>query len=203
MDDRENGQHPHWKAKKWTANICIRYMSKHGNKKLCNEDERPFAKYFMDAYACPLAQSFVQILQNWRAGQYVPNRLLQQCIDFLEPCIDYAQVYKFLKPGLDFIMNDVIFRLMCFSEEDANTWQEDPHEYVRKSFDLMEQYYDPKTAAVNFLLQLVKVRGKDMLDRFMGIVHQNLQAFAQNPNDLARSRAMDGALHSIGLYIRI
>ena len=58
-------------------------------------------------------------------------------------------------------------RIGASVQEDEELWQSDPHEYVRKAFDVIEDYYSARTAAVNLLCDLVKKRGKDTLHPFL------------------------------------
>jgi hypothetical protein len=30
--------------------------------------------------------------------------------------------------------------MLCFDDKDKELWQEDPHEFVRKTYDIMEDY---------------------------------------------------------------
>lgn len=41
-------------------------------------------------------------------------------------------MYNKVKEHWDGILHNVAFPVMCFSNEDAQLWEEDPHEYIRK-----------------------------------------------------------------------
>lgn len=41
-------------------------------------------------------------------------------------------MYGLLQPQLDIILFEIIYPLICFNDNDAQLWDEDPHEYVRK-----------------------------------------------------------------------
>lgn len=43
-------------------------------------------------------------------------------------------MYSQLQPRLDVVLFEIIFPLMCFSDNDKLLWDEDPHEYVRKGY---------------------------------------------------------------------
>ena len=38
------------------------------------------------------------------------------------------------------LISHVLFPIMCFDEQDKELWEDDPHEFVRKTFDIMEDY---------------------------------------------------------------
>ena len=54
---------------------------------------------------------------------------------------------KVLQPHLDDLFQRVMFPVLCFNAEDDELWVDDPHEYVRKSQDFIEDMYPPGMAA--------------------------------------------------------
>jgi len=46
--------------------------------------------------------------------------------------VEVKPMYAHAKAHWDTILLNVSFPLMCFSDEDAQLWEEDPHEYIRK-----------------------------------------------------------------------
>lgn len=80
---------------------------------------------------------------------------------------------------------------MCFNDNDQKLWEEDPHEYVRKGYgtfskkstsrlqevhftkrvhfstDIIEDLYSPRTAAMDFVSELIRKRGKENLQKFI------------------------------------
>ncbi|XP_071703808.1 importin beta-like SAD2 [Rutidosis leptorrhynchoides] len=63
-------------------------------------------------------------------------------------------MYKLLQPRHDVVYFEIIFPLMCFNDNDRILWEEDPHEYVRKGYDIIEDLYSPRTAAMDFVSEL-------------------------------------------------
>ena len=45
--------------------------------------------------------------------------------------ISHAFSWKFIKNNIQSLITDVIFPLMCHSEEDEDQWNNDPLEYIR------------------------------------------------------------------------
>jgi hypothetical protein len=81
------------------------------------------------------------------------------------------------------LLTNVVMPQLTYNDEDAELWQDDPQEYVRKNFfaaharcfsaglllvtlsfqvrkcyDMMEDYYSPRSAASDVLSTLCKVR---------------------------------------------
>ena len=107
-------------------------------------------------------------------------------------------MYQLMQPQIDIILFEIIFPLMCFNDNDQMLWDEDPHEYIRKGYgkiaslnssqlhfqfsslyswcffllhtDIIEDLYSPRTAAMDFVSELVRKRGKGNLQKFIQFI---------------------------------
>jgi importin-7 len=61
------------------------------------------------------------------------------------------------------LISHVLFPIMCFDEQDKELWEDDPHEFVRKTFDIMEDYTSQRVAACNLIIDLCKKRTQTTL----------------------------------------
>ena len=95
-----------------------------------------------------------------------------------------------MKQHIDDIIQQVVFPLLCYSEEDQELWETDPTEYIRVKFDVFEDYVSPVTAAQTLLHTVCKKR-KGMLEKTLHFVVQVLKT-SSDP------KAIDGSLHMIG-----
>ena len=86
--------------------------------------------------------------------------------------------YKIIKPHLNFIIFESILPNLAFNAKDKKLWVEDPHEYVRKSVDPIDDYINPKTAAMNLLIDLCRLR-KEPLQLLMPRLANMLQHMSQ------------------------
>ena len=48
--------------------------------------------------------------------------------------------------------------MLCFDDKDKELWQDDPHEFVRKTYDIMEDYTSQRVAACNLVIDLCNKR---------------------------------------------
>uniref|UniRef100_A0A804MB25 Exportin-2 central domain-containing protein n=1 Tax=Zea mays TaxID=4577 RepID=A0A804MB25_MAIZE len=87
---------------------------------------------------------------------------------------------------------------MCFNDNDQKLWEEDPHEYVRKGYDIIEDLYSPRTAAMDFVSELIRKRGKNNLQKFIHFIVDIFRRYDEAPADLKPYRQKDGALLAIG-----
>ena len=71
-------------------------------------------------------------------------------------------------------LQDIVFPLMSYSEQDADMWDNDPYEYIRIKFDIFEDFVSPVTAAQTLLHSACKKR-KEMLQKTMALLLQIIQ----------------------------
>ncbi|KAK9932773.1 hypothetical protein M0R45_019996 [Rubus argutus] len=59
-------------------------------------------------------------------------------LQYLSNSISKISMYNLLQPRLNVLLFEIVFPLMCFNDNDQKLWDEDPHEYVRKGYDIIE-----------------------------------------------------------------
>lgn len=197
-DKAERKNFPWWKAKKWSLHIANRMFSRYGNPKMCKPEYKDFAKAFKADCSCAFLQSYMQLLSVLPAGGYLPDRIVNLSLQYLTTSLGSANTYKMMKPQLDAIVFQIVFPLMCFNAEDAELWVEDPHEYIRKGYDIIEDMYSPRTAAVNFVQELCRCRAKENLPKLMGFLVQIFNRCKELPPEQQPHAELGGALHAIG-----
>ncbi|GAU12054.1 hypothetical protein TSUD_00190 [Trifolium subterraneum] len=113
-------------------------------------------------------------------------------------CISKKSMYTVLQPRLDVLLFEIVFPLMCFNDDDQKLWDEDPHEYVRKGYDIIEDLYSPRTASVDFVSELVRKRREDNFHKFIQFIVEILKRYDEAPVEYKSYRQKDGALLAIG-----
>ncbi|RID62109.1 hypothetical protein BRARA_E01202 [Brassica rapa] len=159
-----------WKVKKWTVHILNRIYSRFGDPKLQTPENKPFAQMFQKNYAGRILEGHLNCLNTIRVGGYLPDRVTNLLLQYLSNSISKSSMYKLLLPRLDVLLFEIVFPLMCFNDSDQKLWEEDPHEYVRKGYNIIEDLYSPRTASMDFVNELVRKRGKDNLPKFVQFV---------------------------------
>lgn len=130
-------------------------------------------------------------LDEYRQKRYVSPRVLQQAVNYLNQGVSHAVSWKIMKPHLLVLIQDVVFPLVCHSDEDEELWQSDPVEYIRIKYDVFEEFFSPVTAAQTLLHTAVSKR-KEVLQKTMGFIMSVLTATGLEPRQKA------GALHMVG-----
>ncbi|GAB2226832.1 hypothetical protein Droror1_Dr00008623 [Drosera rotundifolia] len=187
-----------WKVKKWTVHILNRLYTRFGDTRLQNPENKAFAVMFTKTYAGKILECHLNLLDVIRAGGYLPDRVINLILQYLSNSVSKVSMYQLLQPRLDVLLFEIIFPLMCFNDTDQKLWDEDPHEYVRKGYDIIEDLYSPRTAAMDFVSELVRKRGKENLQKFVTFIVEILRRYNEAPLEQKPYRQKDGALLAIG-----
>ncbi|KAF5733857.1 importin beta-like SAD2 isoform X2 [Tripterygium wilfordii] len=187
-----------WKVKKWTVHILNRLYTRFGDLKLQNPENRAFAQLFQKTYAGKILECHLNLLNVIRVGGYLPDRVINLILQYLSNSISKNSMYSLLQPQLDVLLFEIVFPLMCFNDNDQKLWEEDPHEYVRKGYDIIEDLYSPRTASMDFVSELVRKRVKDNFHKFIQFIVEIFKRYDEAPVEYKPYRQKDGALLAIG-----
>ncbi|KAL4376405.1 hypothetical protein GQ457_02G042770 [Hibiscus cannabinus] len=187
-----------WKVKKWTVHILNRLYTRFGDLKLRNPENRAFAQMFQKNYAGKILECHLNLLGSIRVGGYLPDRVTNLILQFLSSSISKNSMYTLLQPQLDVLLFEIVFPLMCFNDNDQKLWEEDPHEYVRKGYDIIEDLYSPRTASMDFVSELVRKRGKENLQKFIQFIVEIFKRYDAALIEYKPYRQKDGALLAVG-----
>ncbi|GJQ71192.1 hypothetical protein Trydic_g1090 [Trypoxylus dichotomus] len=180
-----------WKCKKWALHILYRMFERYGSPGNVTKEYSEFAEWYLQTFSNGILEVLLRLLDAYRGGSWLPPRVLQQTLNYVNQAVSHALTWRLLKPHMCAIIQDVLFPLMSYSQEDEELWSVDPHEYIRVKFDVFEDFVSPVTAAQTLLHSACKKR-KDMLQKTMGFLTQVLN----DPN--TESPRKDGALHMVG-----
>ncbi|CAL9235143.1 unnamed protein product [Arabidopsis halleri] len=187
-----------WKVKKWTVHILNRLYSRFGDPKLQSPENKPFAQMFQKNYAGRILEGHLNFLNTIRVGGYLPDRVTNLLLQYLSNSISKNSMYKLLLPRLDVLLFEIVFPLMCFNDNDQKLWVEDPHEYVRKGYNIIEDLYSPRTASMDFVNELVRKRGKENLPKFVQFIVGIFRSYDEAPAEHKPYRQKDGAMLAVG-----
>jgi hypothetical protein len=153
---------------------------------------------FQKNYAGKILECYLNLLNAIRVGGYLPDRIINLTLQYLTNSVRKSSMYTLLQPRLEFVLFEIVFPLLCFNDNDQKLWEEDPHEYVRKGYDIIEELYSPRTGALDFLSELVKKRGKDNLQKFILFVVEIFKRYDEVSVEYRSYRQKDGALLAVG-----
>ncbi|EGG21185.1 hypothetical protein DFA_01060 [Cavenderia fasciculata] len=84
-------------------------------------------------------------------------------------------------------------------QNDAELWEEDPHEYLRSQYDAFKDVYSPRNEAHSFIQFLVEKRGRQQFDNMIALCMQVLHKYSSTADPAARNAGEKyGALAILG-----
>lgn len=196
-DEEERGKWPWWKLKKWALQILCRFYTRYGNPKKAEEAYVEMSTVYRNQLAPELLPCVLETLALRKNGRFCPDRVVQLCLVFLQEAVDSSVAYKLLKPHLAFLLFEVVHPVLCLTPKDLALWAEDPHEFVRKTNDVFEDFLDPVYAAANLLADLCTKRGKDCLTNVLTFYTGILNAYLLAPEAERDYIQKDAALHAL------
>ncbi|XP_077868643.1 importin-7 isoform X2 [Saccoglossus kowalevskii] len=180
-----------WKCKKWAMHVIARVFERYGSPGNVTKEYNQFAEWYIKVFSNEILHVLCRYLDQYRKGIYVSPRVLQQTLNYINTGVTHAVSWKVLKPHVEVMIKEIVFPLMCYTDEDEELWNDDPYEYIRSKFDVFEDFISPVMAAQTLLHTIVKSR-KQMLEMSMGFCRDILTTKDVDP------RKKDGALHMIG-----
>ncbi|KAL5234872.1 hypothetical protein ACI65C_002282 [Semiaphis heraclei] len=191
LEHSEINQLPWWKIKKWALHSMYRIFERYGSPGSVSQEYQQFAVFYVKTFSTGVIEIILRILDQYRNKVYIPPRVVQMCMHYLNQCISIGHTWKMIKPHIAAIIQDVIFPLMCHSECDQDLWESDPQEYISQKFDIFEDLVSPVMAAQTVLHSACKKR-KDILPKAVQFIVGVITS-----NDATPSQK-DGALYMLG-----
>lgn len=140
-DEDERPDLSWWKCKKWALHILYRLFERYGSPGLVTKEYNEFAEWYLQTFSAGILEVLLRLLDGYRSGHWIPPRVLQQTLNYLNQAVSHAYTWRILKPHMPAIIQDVLFPLMSYSPEDHELWTVDPHEYIRAKFGKTIRFY--------------------------------------------------------------
>ncbi|KAK2188208.1 hypothetical protein NP493_140g03054 [Ridgeia piscesae] len=191
VDEDDRPELPWWKCKKWALHILTRCFERYGSPGNVTKEYTQFSDWYLKSFSHGILQVLLVLLDKHRQKQYVSPRVLQLTLNYLNQGVSHSFSWKIMKPHMQVVIQEIVFPLMCHSDEDEELWHSDPVEYIRIKYDAFEEFFSPVTAAQG-LLHAAASKRKEMLPKIMALVLEVLSSAELPPRQKA------GALHVVG-----
>ncbi|GAA5932308.1 uncharacterized protein JCM15063_001186 [Sporobolomyces koalae] len=198
-DARE--KHPWARSKKWACWSLNKLFSRYGSPtqlpKNMVKEYGAFAERFVAQFAPEIIKAYLASVEKMVAhGEWWPRKGKYQILCFFEECINPKTTFALLKPHLNSLVEHFIFPLVCLSEEEIESFSEDPSEFARQHFGdfIVDSYASPTSSALSFLSALVEVRAKSTLLPLLEFIQKISSSYPAT----ATPRQKDGALRMLG-----
>lgn len=196
IDEEERPELAWWKVKKWAVHILARVFERYGSPGNVIKEYAQFSEWYLKTFSAGILQVLMKLMDQYCLKQYVAPRVMQQALNYINQGISHAHSWKSIKVHMQTLIQDVIFPLMCHSDEDEEMWKNDPHEYIRVKYDVFEDFLSPVMAAQT-VFHSATAKRKEVLNKAMGFCMSVLTQPNVDP------RHKDGALHMIGAVAEV
>jgi len=217
-DTPRDVSHPWWKLRKWIFNILYRFFRKYSANKVASpscrdKDEPSLSAAAADVHAAsgPHAEMCMKILHAtihtlslYSQGNFLSPRVANTLLNILDEAVRKTPYWIAVQPHIGELLQHVVIPMLAFDDLDQELWDEDPEEYIRKGYDIIEDIYSPKTSAVALLSGLCGSKKKNQLDSvmaFLATVFREVAAIdmtAATDANMAQARRLDGAMYGVG-----
>lgn len=196
VDEEDRAGLACWKLKKWAVHILARVFERYGSPGNVTKEYTEFSEWYLKTFSHGVLTALLKLLDGYGQKIYVAPRILQQALNYINQGISHAFSWKFIRHHMQTMIQDVIFPLMCHSDEDEELWVNDPHEYIRIKYDVFEDFLSPVMAAQTVFHSATSKR-KEVLDKAMEFCMSILLNATSTP------RQRDGALHMVGAVAEV
>ncbi|KAJ3028278.1 UNVERIFIED_CONTAM: hypothetical protein HDU68_002025 [Siphonaria sp. JEL0065] len=198
-NEEEREKHQWWKVKKWAFRSLHMYLMRYCSRR----DEKEygqFASVFIGHFAPGIATAYLGVVNKCISnGLWVTRHVRQQISTFLADCVKHKTTWAVMKPHAVALITQYVFPQMCFSEADAQMWEEDPIEYVQKKLGdyNYEDRVNPVEAAEYLLHAIVSKRAGQVLGDLLQFIMATLQGAADAATNEASARRKCGVLRIV------
>lgn len=152
-DPEDRAKLPWVKAQKWALHISYRLFTRYSNPGRCDKgNDREFAKRFAPEASLQLLEDALALLHPLASSGWLAPRCANLALQLVSAALEEKDAYRALKPHVDGLLLHVVMPMLEFKDADGALWADDPAEFVRKGYDILEDMYSPRTAAQNLLL---------------------------------------------------
>lgn len=189
---------PQWKVKQWAGHIVYRLFQRYSNPTRLNQSLRrildvdlmiKFGDFFRRKFAAPFTTAMLDVLCTDR--RYTSPRVANLALLYVESAVSPGITYRVIKPRLAQLVTEIIFPYLCISDGDLSLWEEDPTEYVRKTYDVLEDFNTPRAAACSLLYILSKLRRSVVVAPLLAFLTQILDRYAESEQQLEHGAYVD------------
>lgn len=198
LSNNDLAKMPKWKVKQWIGHTVYRLFQRYSNmnrlsqsivRMLDPDTITRFGDFFRRNFAAPFTETMLDILSSDR--RYLSPRVANLALLYLECAVSLGRTYRVIKLRLAQLITNIIFPYLCINESDLALWTEDPVEYVRKTYDVLEDFQSPRAAACSLLNVLSNSRRSVVNPSLISFLVQIMERYAESQQHLARTGGND------------
>jgi len=179
----EKRKHPLWKAKKWCAHFMLSLFSRFGfEKEVKVPGNKVFARLWRGKCVKPAMSTLLSLLQSARSGEFVSPIVRYYSFEYLRLTLKLLDLRKLMQANLNWLIGECIINELSLTHEDIRLFINDPHEFIRQSNDLLEEFQDPRTPASRLLIDLCTLDAKRRNNEALKLTMATIVSAMDAPN---------------------
>jgi len=196
-DLSENSTGSPWRVKKLCIKVLFRIYTHCSYEESETDPKIPLNNVFRNQFAIQVQDTIIKLMagQQHCASQYPRTAALS--VKFLHKSIEFASTYNSLKPNCQPLLQQVLFPLLSITPAEQEEFEDDPVNFVRSQFDIMEEYYSPRKNVEDFIADLFRYRSKKNMIPLMEFLVNRLNEYANAPPDQRNFREKYACLSTI------
>uniref|UniRef100_A0AC35U918 Importin N-terminal domain-containing protein n=1 Tax=Rhabditophanes sp. KR3021 TaxID=114890 RepID=A0AC35U918_9BILA len=189
MDEDSQYCSVQWKLRKWATKIISRFYEKYGIIDMAEVEYEDIARGYAEHIDVAAVETLLKLCFRKTGGDYVSEQVIFYALTHLATAIGHSKTWKIIKPHLFDLTEKLLFPLMKHNEEDEDTWNDNPAEYIQIKYYCYEDFNNVGSAAV--LIIQAAAKRKAILPSYLTFI-LNILSHSKDPIDT------DGAIHMIG-----
>lgn len=197
----QRAKNPAWKLKAVIMRFLFRIFQKHGNPQYAEEELMHVSEYILNTHNKRIMELGMNVVSS-SLENYVSNRTLAYAIKTLNQASKNPNTINDLLPHMGKILKEYCIPLIFLTPTDEQDYVENPIEFARKEFCVMDNLLDPKSAALDMVLYFATYMSEgadkpDYLEEFLGYCIENLNEYSNM--DQPDPKIKEALLHAISL----
>jgi len=184
-------------AKKWTGRALQRFIQKYGNPKFAAKGSEGFAALWLENYSVGFLEIFTKVLMS---AKNQPNpKVVHYALKYLFYSLRIEKTCEVLKPFLREMLTEILVPMLYFTQQDEETYRNDPEEFVRKEEDFTSILTNNKNTAMDLIEAISKLNDKETNETYLrGFVKHAIEAMT-NPSGADAIFKKEALLWAIGV----
>ncbi|XP_075231747.1 importin-8-like [Lycorma delicatula] len=123
-----------WNCKKWALRTVHKALVSYGIPDNISKEYYEFSDWYVNTFSYIVIKVLMSILDQFNRNEYVSPRVMELTLDYLNLAVNDVHSWKFLKPHMSYITQQIIYPLLWCTTADIELYYINPHHYIRQKF---------------------------------------------------------------------
>ncbi|ODV95772.1 hypothetical protein PACTADRAFT_2083 [Pachysolen tannophilus NRRL Y-2460] len=195
LDEIERNNNKKAKCLKWSFANLHRLQAKFGGGMSTTIKDSEFTKIFSSHFVPEILNIYWQAIAEWSQGKRLyTESCLYHLISFIDQCCGIDESWQLIQPKFDGILEHVLFKSLCATNETIELFEDDPEEYFRRFFDMNKDFKTSDVASINLLFSLCFKRFPVIINSVLNLLNNVFTKRSASMDDVEIAKEVEGAL---------